>query len=369
MSQCLKKNEKDDQRNLPKALPESLKISQRDKVVSFKKSTDQTDENLESQTKQLANPQRLPVAEKSTKRCSGVKQKQVEKTRSPVQTQILSLKSKQTEEEKKQNSVNELDAKSPEKKDAKQIPTDDPMKEVQPDTQSVKKDLNKPLNDFKKQKDKNTSLFSDRSDSDYKLNNLSVSEENGKSSVVYISSRESPNNIESGDSDYAPSEEKDKKFFKSSFSQEVSLKTLKNQENGGPKKKKQRQDNSNKKRSQNNSAKNDRPKNQNDKSEDMRKCKICGREFSRQGLGGHMSRAHPGQSTEYRQKKQTRNGRQDKLRLLRKAQRVYRVRDKCPNIKGTDMNRTKLNKIRDQIKQWMNEHPGMDYDTYEEGGI
>mmetsp|Transcript_35362 Transcript_35362/g.35020 ORF Transcript_35362/g.35020 Transcript_35362/m.35020 type:complete len:84 (+) Transcript_35362:56-307(+) len=80
-----------------------------------------------------------------------------------------------------------------------------------------------------------------------------------------------------------------------------------------------------------------------------------------------MSRAHPGQSDEYRQKKQTRNGRESKLRLLRKAQRVYRVVHKCPDIKGTDMNRTKLNKIRDHIKKWMLEHAGMEYDTSEEG--
>lgn len=97
------------------------------------------------------------------------------------------------------------------------------------------------------------------------------------------------------------------------------------------------------------------------KKEEVRKCKLCDKEFTRQGLGGHMSRAHPGKSEEYKQKKATRNGRQEKLKLLRLAQDVYRKRIGQLTLKGTDMNRTKLNKLRDDIKKWLDAHPGQEY--------
>lgn len=37
-----------------------------------------------------------------------------------------------------------------------------------------------------------------------------------------------------------------------------------------------------------------------------KECKYCHKMFTNQGLGGHMSRAHPGLSEEYRKKKETR---------------------------------------------------------------
>lgn len=36
--------------------------------------------------------------------------------------------------------------------------------------------------------------------------------------------------------------------------------------------------------------------------EPMIKCKHCDKKFSRQGLGGHMSRVHPGKSSDYKLK-------------------------------------------------------------------
>jgi len=94
---------------------------------------------------------------------------------------------------------------------------------------------------------------------------------------------------------------------------------------------------------------------------DLRKCKFCDKKFTRQGLGGHMSRAHPGQSLDYKKKKETRANREDALGLLRLAQDVYRLRLDDPQIKGTDMNRTKLNKIRDEIKALYKQHPGQSF--------
>ena len=56
----------------------------------------------------------------------------------------------------------------------------------------------------------------------------------------------------------------------------------------------------------------------------MKKCKHCNREFTNQGLGGHMSRAHPGLSDDYRKKKETRQAREFERKLLREAQKRYR---------------------------------------------
>jgi hypothetical protein len=97
------------------------------------------------------------------------------------------------------------------------------------------------------------------------------------------------------------------------------------------------------------------------KDEERMKCKLCDKKFTRQGLGGHMSRAHPGQSEEYKKKKETRRNREANLNLLRLAQKVYKVRTGQRNVKGTDMNRTKLNKIREEIKQFYKDHPDDDF--------
>lgn len=74
-----------------------------------------------------------------------------------------------------------------------------------------------------------------------------------------------------------------------------------------------------------------------------------------------MSRAHPGESLDYKKKKETRQGREEQLRMLRLAQDVYRVRTGDMNIKGTDMNRTKLNKIREEIKEYIKKNPGKEF--------
>ena len=99
----------------------------------------------------------------------------------------------------------------------------------------------------------------------------------------------------------------------------------------------------------------------NAKPSELRKCKFCEKKFTRQGLGGHMSRAHPGQSEDYKKKKETRHGREDDLRLLRLAQDVYRQRFNAHEVKGTDMNRTKLNKIREEIKEFYEQNPGQKF--------
>jgi hypothetical protein len=74
-----------------------------------------------------------------------------------------------------------------------------------------------------------------------------------------------------------------------------------------------------------------------------------------------MSRAHPGQSEDYKKKKETRHGREEALRLLRLSQDIYRKRNNELDVRGTDMNRTKLNKIRDEIKDFYKQNPGEEF--------
>ena len=89
--------------------------------------------------------------------------------------------------------------------------------------------------------------------------------------------------------------------------------------------------------------------------------KLWNKQFSRQGLGGHMSRAHPGLSQDYRKKKETRKNREKKLEVLRLAQKLYRVRAGNKSMKGIEMNRTKLNKYRDEIIKFYKENPGKEF--------
>ena len=74
-----------------------------------------------------------------------------------------------------------------------------------------------------------------------------------------------------------------------------------------------------------------------------------------------MSRAHSGMSEGYKRKKMIRERREDDLKVLRLAQDVYRKRFNQKFLKGTDMNRTKLSKIRQEIKKYMNDHPGEEF--------
>jgi hypothetical protein len=79
-------------------------------------------------------------------------------------------------------------------------------------------------------------------------------------------------------------------------------------------------------------------------------CKKCFKEFSGQGLGGHMSRAHPGESKDFQKKLDTRNRREEKRKLLRDAQEIYKQRYNTPNIKGCKMTRKIIEKIKGEIK-------------------
>lgn len=60
-------------------------------------------------------------------------------------------------------------------------------------------------------------------------------------------------------------------------------------------------------------------------------------------------------------KKETRQNREDQLKVLRLAQKVYRLRTGQKSLKGTDMNRTKLNKIRDEIRLFYKNNPHKDF--------
>lgn len=81
------------------------------------------------------------------------------------------------------------------------------------------------------------------------------------------------------------------------------------------------------------------------------RCKLCYRLFTANGLGGHMSRAHPNQSEEYRKKKETRMSRELTLVCLREAQKIYRQRYGCPKLKSVKMDRTKLKTIRNEVRE------------------
>lgn len=83
----------------------------------------------------------------------------------------------------------------------------------------------------------------------------------------------------------------------------------------------------------------------------MVQCKLCFKEFTGQGLGGHMSRAHPGESEDFKRKIETKKRRQEKLQLLRDAQEIYKQRYNTPNIKGCKMTRKIIEKIKEEIKQ------------------
>ena len=78
-------------------------------------------------------------------------------------------------------------------------------------------------------------------------------------------------------------------------------------------------------------------------------CEICGRKFNRNGLGGHMSRAHPNKSKKFKKKKATKNARKGKLAILRKAQAIYRERYERPDIKNIEMDRNKLLAIKEEV--------------------
>lgn len=83
----------------------------------------------------------------------------------------------------------------------------------------------------------------------------------------------------------------------------------------------------------------------------MVKCKICGKEFTGNGLGGHMSRAHKGKSEKNKKKRYTRDLKSQERQILRRAQEIYREVYQCPEIKNINMNRNKLQRIKSDIVQ------------------
>lgn len=63
-----------------------------------------------------------------------------------------------------------------------------------------------------------------------------------------------------------------------------------------------------------------------------------------------MSRAHPGRSSAYKNKKKIAAQRKQKLQTLREAQKIYRIKIGCPNKKCRDMDWKVLNKIRKELE-------------------
>ena len=57
-------------------------------------------------------------------------------------------------------------------------------------------------------------------------------------------------------------------------------------------------------------------------------CPFCPRTFAKtQGLGGHMSKAHPGMSQSYAEKMETRERRTEARQLLQKAKDLLKAKD------------------------------------------
>ena len=85
-------------------------------------------------------------------------------------------------------------------------------------------------------------------------------------------------------------------------------------------------------------------------SKDKYPCHLCGKVFGRNGLGGHMSRAHPGQSRSYKKKRQTAIKNLARLESLRRAQEKYR-QEINPNATKKEMSRNLLKKYRKEIEE------------------
>ena len=64
-----------------------------------------------------------------------------------------------------------------------------------------------------------------------------------------------------------------------------------------------------------------------------------------------MSRAHPGESENYKRKKDTRDLRERERTLLRKAQEEYKIRYGKLNISNREIDRKYLELIKNEIRQ------------------
>jgi hypothetical protein len=72
--------------------------------------------------------------------------------------------------------------------------------------------------------------------------------------------------------------------------------------------------------------------------------------FTGNGLGGHMSRAHPGQSVTFNKKQEIMLKRRHQLKLLRDAQDLYRIRFNQPNLKLSKMSRSVLERLKNELR-------------------
>jgi hypothetical protein len=81
-----------------------------------------------------------------------------------------------------------------------------------------------------------------------------------------------------------------------------------------------------------------------DDDNEINKCKLCDEMFETgQALGGHMSRAHPGQSTDYNRKKTVRERRTFLREIHKKAKQIYE------SHYGGKINRSTLRKIKESL--------------------
>ena len=78
-------------------------------------------------------------------------------------------------------------------------------------------------------------------------------------------------------------------------------------------------------------------------------CVICGKSFTNFGLGGHMSRAHKGESIAFKEKRQKRELRTYHRDLLRRAQKKYREMFGT-HIQNKNMRRKNLEIIKNELR-------------------
>ena len=84
------------------------------------------------------------------------------------------------------------------------------------------------------------------------------------------------------------------------------------------------------------------------------KCEFCLREFKNgQALGGHISQAHPNQSSKYKTKVEIRNSRKDRRELIYEARRILYTK---LNISEEEMINMEKKKKREILNQYKNEY-------------
>lgn len=90
-------------------------------------------------------------------------------------------------------------------------------------------------------------------------------------------------------------------------------------------------------------------------------CKICNKTFteSRQ-LGGHFSRAHPGESEQYNKRKNARVRNFRNRLVLKEAQRRYRLKYGF-DVRGPDMNRSELRRMKVAVSAEIDEAGHLPY--------